>query len=398
MSQHRPVTRETLRRLAITKQHLHRHTQADMLTVIRELGAVQLDPISTVAPSHQLVLWSRLGRYNESELDRLRWQQKALFEYWAHAASIVLTDEYPVHLWNMRREGVPSWIAPEAFEPLREAVLNELRRRGALLSREIDDPTDRYDSVWWSGRNVPRVLEHLWTRGEVVVAGRVGRQRQWALRDDWLPAHTPRDVWDDDAVTRYAAQRAIRALGIATPKHINYHYTRGRYPKLNSILKTLSAEGVLEQVDVLKGQEKLSGQWYLHADDVPLLERIKSGGWEPRTVLLSPFDNLICDRDRTELLFDFRYRVEIYVPANKREYGYYVLPILHGDQLVGRTDLQHDRKTQTFYVKAVYREDNAPNNAPMLGKIRRSITDLAAFVGAQHIEWGNIPDKWHKLR
>ncbi len=401
----RTITRQTVRRLAVTRQRLAGDLPSPipeaMLDVVRDLGCLQLDPISAIARSHLLVLWSRLGVYDPADLDRLLYEDRQLFEYWAHVASIVLTEEYPVHHWRMRNyvstdfgnpwsKRVRDWVAEN--QALHDFVLAELREKGAMLSREIEldgvNPKHWVSSGWTGGRNVSRMLDFLWSRGDIMVAGRSGVQKRWDLAERCLPDWTPRDQLDDTQVVAYAAQKAIRALGAATPQQIKQHYTRGRYPNLPKVLKTLEKDGKIVRVQV--GDQK--GDWYVHADDLPLLDQIEAGDFEPRTTLLSPFDNLICDRKRTEQLFDFFFRIEIYVPADKREYGYYVLPILHGDSLIGRVDSNFERKTQTFKVANVYAEPNAPSDAAPA--IRASIESLGKFLGAKRIEYGKVAAGW----
>lgn len=401
---HRTITPQTARRLAVTRQRLTGKTApptADgILDVVRDLGCLQLDPISAVARSPLLVTWSRVGVFDPADLDRLIYQEKRLFEYWAHVASIVLTEEYPVFHWRMRRyvqakddswaQTVRDWIKQN--QALHDFILAELRAKGALFSRQIEadglDPQSWVSSGWTDGRNVSRMLDFLWSRGEIMVAGRSGLQKKWDLSERCLPDWTPRDQWDDGQVVGFAAQKSLRALGVATAQQIKQHYTRGRYPNLPAVLKTLEHEKRIQQVEV-EGQK---GTWYVHADDLPLLDRIEAGDWQPRTTLLSPFDNLICDRKRTESLWDFFFRIEIYVPAAKRQYGYYVLPILHGERLIGRIDPKYDRKTQTLRVDHIYAEPDAPAEAAP--EIRTAIESLAQFVGAQQIAYGEVAEVW----
>ncbi len=403
----RTLSRQTVRRLAVTRQRLAGDLPAPtpeaMLDVVRDLGCLQLDPISAIARSHLLVLWSRLGVYDPADLDRLLYEDRQLFEYWAHVASIVLTEEYPVHHWRMRNyvstdfgnpwsQRVRDWIAEN--QALHDFILAELREKGAMLSREIEldgiDPKHWVSSGWTGGRNVSRMLDFLWSRGDIMVTGRSGVQKRWDLAERCLPDWTPRDQWDDAQVVTYAAQKAIRALGAATPQQIKQHYTRGRYPNLPQVLKALEKDGKIARVQV----EDQKGDWYVHADDLPLLDRIEAGEFAPRTTLLSPFDNLICDRKRTEQLFDFFFRIEIYVPADKREYGYYVLPILHGDRLIGRVNSNFDRKTETFSVANVYAEPDAPSDAAP--EIKAAIESLGKFLGAKRIEYGSVAPGWGK--
>lgn len=399
------LTRQDARQLAIIKQHLADDEPPALLTLITDLGCVQLDPISAVAPSHRLVLWSRTGHNPDPALEPLRWETRDLFEYWAHAASLVATADYPVHAWNMRQarendENWQAWAAARNLDGMTDYVLAQLHERGPLLSREIEDPSERYDHRWWSGRHVPRVLQHLWTCGEVMVVGREGRQRRWGLTAGFLPASVlAAPAWTDAQVTRYAVGVAVRALGVATPQQIKAHYTRHRYPALAQALRDLLAEGVLVRVAVTENGAPLKGDWYMHADDAPLLAEIQRGARRPtRTVLLSPFDNLICDRDRTALLFGFHYRIEIYVPAEKREYGYYVLPLLHEDRLIGRIHPKYDAETGTLHVYDVYCEPGAPRNRRLLRQIRQEVERLGALVGARQVVWGNVPEGWAGVR
>lgn len=403
----RTISKTTARRLAIARQRLAGNlapaTPDGMLDVVRDLGCLQLDPISAVARSHLLVLWSRLGKYDVADLDRLIYTDRHLFEYWAHVASIVLTEEYPIHHWRMRNyvstdagnpwsQRVRDWISEN--QALHDFILGELSEKGALLSRELEldgvDPKHWVSSGWTSGRNVSRMLDFLWSRGSIMVAERAGVQKRWDLAERCLPEWTPREPWETDQVVAYAAQKSLRALGVATMQHIKAHYTRGRYPDLPRILTELEQQGRIARVSV----EGVSGTYYVHADDLPLLDRIEAGDWQPRTTLLSPFDNLICDRKRTETLWDFYFRIEIYVPADKRQFGYYVLPILHGDRLIGRIDPTFERKTKTLRVSNVYAEADAPADAAPA--IRESIQSLASFLGAKRIEYGEVAKVWRR--
>ncbi len=399
------LTRQDVRRLVISRQHLDGAERPSLMDVIRDLGCVQLDPIRHVERTHLLVLWSRLGQFDASELDRLRFEERVLFEYWAHAASLVLTEEWPVHNWYMRHlQNKPDskWVAENrgVIDPLLEEMVAEFQN-GPKMSRELNLEQDpRFDSRWWSGRYVSILIDYLWSRGVLAVYGRpFNNHRLWGLADSFWPDWTPRETWPDEQVTRFAVQKAVRALGAATPKQIKQHYTRNRYPKLAAVLKKLVKEGVFHEVLVLgENGEPLKGPWYLHNEDVTLLEKIQAGFWHGRTTLLSPFDNLICDRDRTEQLFDFYFRIEIYVPKKKRQYGYYVLPILHQDRLIGRIDADMDRKTNTLHLHNVYAEDGATADETAVAGIGTAVQDLASFLNAEQLAWGKIPEQWSALK
>lgn len=406
----RPISTDTARRLAITKQYLTPHS-ANLLDVIRGLGCVQLDPIRAVERTHWLVLWSRLGEFDRADFETVMWQDRSLFEYWAHAASIVLTEDYPVHAWEMNHwrdpQGKSAWAKRQRemitqHADLRSHILDRIRTEGPLASREFKDERkgDINYNGWSSGRIVPRMFDHLWSAGYLLPAGREGNQRVWDLTERVLPDWTPQGTWTDTQITTYAAQKAIKALGIATSKQIKQHYTRGRYPNLTQVLKQLEKDGIIQQVQPLNADD--SPLWpqtsYIHTDDLPLLDRIAAGEWSPRTVLLSPFDNLICGRGRTERLWDFEFRIEIYVPAAKRQYGYYVLPILHGDRLIGRISPKMDRDTGTLHIQAIYREAHATDDSSTTTAIRESIESLARFLDAERIAYSDqIPVNWRAI-
>jgi uncharacterized protein YcaQ len=188
---------------------------------------------------------------------------------------------------------------------------------------------------------------------------------------------------------RAAAQRSLRALGVATARDIGRHFTAYRYPGLATVLASLERSGRIERVRLTADGAGRNGPWYVHADDLPLLERLEDGDWQPRTTLLSPFDNLIINRERTERLFGFRFRLEIYVPRAARQYGYYVLPVLHGDTLVGRVDPALDRTNGRLVVHAVHAEPGAPASAGPAAAA--ALQDLAAWLEADGIDLRQPP-------
>lgn len=366
-----------------------------IMEVATDLASLQLDPISVVARSHQLVLWSRLGRYDLADLDGLLWRDRRLFEYWAHAAAIVCTDDYPIHSLLMRRypsarhAQLRAWLADN--QALRRSILRQLRAGGPLPTRALEDraATDWQSSGWTQGRNVDRMLDLLWTQGRIMVAGRQGQQRIWDLAERCLPPWAPTRRPPEREVVRLSAQRSLRALGVATARDIDRGFTAGRYPGLPSVLAGLQRSGQVEQVRLAADGAERPGPWFVHADDLPLLDRLESGDWRPRTTLLSPFDNLIINRERTERLFGFSFRMEIYVPKAARRYGYYVLPILHGDRLIGRVDPALDRATGRLVVHAIHPEPGAPASAGPA--VAAALGELAGFVGATGLDLRQPP-------
>jgi uncharacterized protein len=328
----RSVSVEAARRIAVRSQLLDGSARG-VLDTVRRLGFLQMDPISTVAPPQQLVLWSRIGPYDREELDRLIWHDRKLVEF---DAFIYPVEELPVLLARMRRKREDSarerWIAAflEENAAFRRYVLRELERRGPLLSREIEDHKGfrREDHRWYGGRKMALMLQILSARGEVAVAGRQGRQRVWDLAGRVYP-DVERITWKE-AQARIEERRR-RTQGV-----------------------------VLERGKLLAHPDAVDGP-------VP----------SARTTFLSPFDRLVHDRARAEALWGFRYRLEMYVPAAKREYGYYVLPILRGDRVVGRIEPVHDRKTGRLHVRDVWWEDGV---RPV--SLDRPLRSLARWLGA----------------
>jgi uncharacterized protein len=396
----RTIDRSTARRLAIAVQRLSgsppRSSPRAVLGVIRSIRCVQLDPIAVVARSPHLVLRSRVAGFDPRHLDRLLWRDRSVYEYWAHAASIVLAEDHPIHAWFMREylrdDGSAwnrrrlDWMAANAR--LKRSVMAQIRREGPVLARHLTGPTvESWRSTGWTNeRDVDRMLEFLWASGAIMVAGREGIQKRWDLTERVLSPVAPRERLSGLEVTRRAVDRSLHGLGVGTPKQIKSHFTRERYPELVRVLGEFERAGRIERVIVEHEGSPLPGTWYLHRDDVPLLERIRRGRWEPRTTLLSPFDNLIADRARSELLFDLRYRMEIYVPKDQRRYGYYAMPVLDGDRFVALVDPAMDRANGRLLVRAVHPAPATKPTAEVWRSVAGAVDDLAGWLGAARIE------------
>jgi uncharacterized protein YcaQ len=321
----RIVSAEEARRIAVRAQLLDGSAR-NVLDTVRALGFLQLDPISTVAPPQQLVLWSRLGPYDTAELERLLAARK-LIEW---NAFIWPVEDLPLLRAQMRarrRSRKYAWERRSAefleeHAAFRRYVLRELERRGPLLSRELEDrSTPRDPHPWWGSRNVALMLMIMHARGEVAIVARRNGQRVWDLSERWYPETETMPLREAEQLRD---AKRFRSLGV-------------RYEK---------------------------GAWHAHPD--------VSGEPVPETVtLLSPFDRLIHDRDRAEALFDFHYRLEMYVPKAKREYGYYVLPILAGDRLVGRVEPVVDRKAGKIEVLGAWGDTS---------RLDEALESLEAFV------------------
>ena len=329
----RKVDLATARRIAVRAQLLDGSARG-VLGTVRRLGFLQLDPIATVAPPQHLVLWSRLGTFDPARLDRLIWKERKLFEFDAFVYPIESLPLIRALIRRNRRATRHKWdrwrrdfLRENAA--FRRYVLRELERRGPLLSRELEDRSSlgRLDHRWWGGRYVGLMLETLHVYGEIAVVGRRGRQRVWDLAERWYPQTETVPLRDAE---RQLAEQRFRALGVRLEK----------------------------------------GEWRAHPDvsDEPVGDR---------ATVLSPFDRLVHDRDRAEALFDFRYRLEMYVPAAKREYGYYVLPILVGDRLVGRVEPRFDRKTGKLEVLGAWGDTS---------RLDEALAELERFLAASRRE------------
>jgi uncharacterized protein YcaQ len=328
------VSLDEARRIAVRAQLLD-GSAADVLTTVRRLGFLQLDPIATVAPPQHLVLWSRLGpSYDRAELDRLLWEERKLVEW---NAFVYPAEDLPLLQARMRRRSsaydrrLTTYVNENAA--FRRYVLRELTRRGPLLGREIETHPGHLpgEHRWWGARQIGLMLQVLNARGEVAVVGRRGNQRLWDLAERWYP-ETERLTWKQ--AEPLLDELRFRSLGVRLKR------------------------GKLEV--------------HPDAEDRPIPAE--------RVTFLSPFDRLVHDRARAEFLWDFYYRLEMYVPPVKREYGYYVVPILHGDRIVGRIEPVHDRKAKTMRVQGMWWEDGVE---PV--PLEETLDSLAAWLGAERI-------------
>ncbi len=372
------------------------------MEVMQAIRCLQIDPIRAVDYTQHLVLRSRLGNFDPAGLSRLLWEERDLFEYWAHAASIVLTADFSLHQAQMHhyarggwKPRTRAWLAER--RELRAHILSCLEADGPLPSKAINDLAEgTMKESRWFNREVPVMLDCLQMEGQVMVTGREGRTRLWDLARRWLPEKMVQEPTSKRAASKRAVEHALRALGVARARHIREHFIRKMYTDLPGVLAELVAEGRVVTTAIMENGESWPDTWYLHTDMLPMLEALQNGDWQPRTTLLSPFDNLICDRERTEQLFDFHYRIEIYVPKAKRQYGYYVLPILHGDQIIGRVSPKMDRKKNILTIDGIFAEPEMDRQVP--GRVvQEAITALATYLQAKEIVYpdvGDIPAGW----
>jgi uncharacterized protein YcaQ len=366
VSVHR-LDRVEARRIAIQAQLLDANRPTDLLSVVQHLTFLQLDPTAAIAPSADLVAWTRLGdSYRPADLTAALEEDRTLYEV---RAIIRPTADLPLHLaqmaaWPFADEAKRHWAVPgasaarwvEANDAFRRDVLELLRKSGPLLSRDIPDTSVvPWQSTGWTGnRNVTQMLEFLSARGEVATTRRSGRQRLWDLAERVYPATA--EVVPLAEARRIMAARRLRALGIARPEVIG-----------------VAGERNLEEVAGEPAEvEGTSGTWVVDAAAI-------GRPFEGRTALLSPFDRLIHDRVRAQELFDFEYYLEMYKPKDKRRWGYFALPVLHHDQLIGKLDAIVDRKAKVLRVDAIHEDIRFTRT--IAKAVRAELEALASWLG-----------------
>jgi uncharacterized protein YcaQ len=366
------LTKAQARRIAVRAQLLDARRPTDLLEVVSHLTFLQLDPTAAIAPSADLVAWTRLGdAYAPAHLTHALERDRSLYEVRAYVRPMADLGLYRAAMvaWPFvdgeRRHWAPPgprahrWL--ERNDAFRGDVLDLLRRSGPLLSRDIPDTSVvPWQSTGWTGnRNVSQMLEFLNARGEVAIPGRVGRQRLWDLAERVYPPAT--GVPPPEEARRVLAVRRLRALGIARPEVIGVGGER----------HFEDVEG--EPVEV----ERTQGGWVVDPTAV-------GQDFEGRTALLSPFDRLVHDRVRARELFDFEYYLEMYKPAGKRRWGYFALPVLHDDRLVGKVDAIADRKISRLRVHAIHQD--VTFSSAMTKAVRAELEALASWLGLGEVE------------
>ena len=355
------LTKAEARRIAVRAQLLDAPRPTDLLTVVRRLTLLQIDPTAAIAPSADLVAWSRLGsKYQPTDLTQALEHDRTLFE---HNALVRHMSDLGLYLAGARtarsHERTHAWIRDN--DRFRRDILKLLRKSGPLTSREIPDTcvVPWASTGWTNNRNVTQMLEFLMMRGEVAIAGRAGRERRWDIPERVYPADVV--IPSVDEAHRIKNDRRLASLGIARQK---------------------TTAMPLEPVDVGEAGEPAvvegtKGEW--RVDPAAL-----GDDFEGRTALLSPFDRLVYDRVRAKELFDFEYTLEMYKPAAKRRWGYFALPILHGDRLVGKVDATADRKVSVLRVNAIH-EDVRFSRA-MSKAVQAELEDLASWLVLREFE------------
>ena len=356
---------------AAGKKVTRRHFKA----VLDRLGAVQIDTVNVVARAHLLTFFARLGPYDQAALATWLHGSGDAFEYWGHAACFLPVDLHPALRFKMAKAyGGGAYLGLRKLLKDRPGYIDEVRQavrdRAPLIPADLRDPGPRAKGTWWDWDPPKRALELLFWGGEVTAVRGKQFERIYDLPERLLPAAildapTP----TDDEARRTLIGRAASAMGVATARDLTDYYRQWRLDVTRPIIEAMVADGELVPVTV-EGWHKPAYLW--------------SAAKRPRKVqaraLLAPFDSLVWERDRAEQVFDFFYRIEIYVPAPKRVHGYYVLPFLLGDRLVGRADLKADRKAGVLRVRSAWAEDHADHDE-VASELAAELELLAGFLG-----------------
>ena len=334
---------------------------ADLLAVVNQLTFLQVDPTAVIAPNADLVAWTRLGSaYQPAQLTLALEKDRTLFELNALVRPMVDLGLYRAEMavWP-HRDYMQTWMARNAR--FSSDILDRLAASGSLLSRDIPDTSQvPWSSTGWTGdRNVTQMLEFLMMQGKVAIAGRQGRQRIWDLAERVYPADIP--VIPADEALRMRNERRLRALGIARAKG-------------NAVPIEPASVGDAGEPATIEG---VQGEWRVDPDAL-------GKPFEGRTALLSPFDRLIHDRTRALALFDFEYTLEMYKPQAQRRWGYFALPVLHHDQLVGKVDATADRKSSTLQVHTIHQD--VPFTRAVATDVHAELESLAAWIGLGSVD------------
>ena len=367
----------------------------DLLTTIRQIHNLQLDTISVVARAHLHILWSRLGNYETFWLEELHAEGR-LFEYFSHGVSLLPVEDYPLFRSMMMEryvgwDNIREW--GEKNKDIVDEILQYIRENGEVRSADFENKQSHRQ--WWDWKVEKVALEHLYYRGDLMIARREKFQRVYDLRERILPD------WDDSQAPSHAEAvkaltlNAVKALGLANLSWASTYFYLKKAETAQA-LKELKEDGLVHAVNV----EELKGNpFYIHGENLLLLDNALEGKLHPtHTAILSPFDPLITDRARARDLFDFDYNIECYTPAPKRKYGYFLLPILHKGNLVGRLDAKAWRSQKRLQVIKLYLEPGVVPSVALAKELADTIKAYAAWQGLEkvEIEWTD-PDSFLEL-
>ncbi|MFD1746635.1 winged helix-turn-helix domain-containing protein [Rhizobium helianthi] len=354
--------------------------------MIEDIGFVQIDSVQTVERAHQQILFSRNQTYRREDLTRLLEQERSLFEHWTHDASIIPSAFFAYWKHRFRRrepiilERWRRWQG-EGFDAAFQQTLARIRDHGPVMSRDVK-VEDHKSGGWWNWHPSKTALEFLWHTGHLAISRREGFQKVYDLMERVIaPAHYEAEVSEADFVD-WACRSALERLGFATTGEIAAFWDLIKAQEAKAWVESHRDELQPVSIACVDGRQRLS---------FALKDRISDlmNAPEPpaRLRVLSPFDPLLRDRDRAERLFGFNYRIEIFVPEPKRQYGYYVFPLLEGNRLIGRIDMKAERKAGVLAVKRLWLEPGVKLSTGRMARLEAELTRLARFTGVETVDF-----------
>ncbi|RYC15388.1 winged helix-turn-helix domain-containing protein [Ciceribacter ferrooxidans] len=387
-----PISNRQARRIFLERQGLSRPPNRmlgkdGLYALIHDLGFVQVDSIATVERAHHQILFSRNQTYRPEHLTALLEKDRALFEHWTHDASIIPSAFFPYwkHRFTRReghiRENWRKWQG-EGFDRAFEETYERIRETGPVMARDVK-AEDHKSGGWWNWHPSKTALEFLWHTGKLAISARENFQKVYDLAERVIPpGHFSAEV-DHDAFVDWACRGALTRLGFATHGEIAAFFELVTPQEAKAWVERHRDELEEVSLETVDGKPRAS---FALAESLPALLDPPEPPARIRT--LSPFDPLIRDRNRTERLFGFFYRIEIFVPEPKREYGYYVFPLLEADRLVGRIDMKADRKTGVLAVRRLWWEPGVKPSAGRLERLEAELSRIARFAGVEKVEYG----------
>lgn len=391
------VSREAVRRLQVEKQGVGAYPtkvgKEEIFEAVDAVGCIQIDTINVVERAHYLAIWTRLGQYSKKDLDDLAYVDRRLWEHWGHAASIMPFSDYRYLIRSMRLRGEDwaqgrGWFGDVGSKHV-DHVLERIRKEGPLSSKDFKEQWRRPHQGWWSWKPCKVALETLFAAGVLLVSRRDNFQRYYDLAERVIPAWVDTTEPTEEERVRFFVGRTMRALGAIKPKDI-----RGYYPQwcvkmekgakeLQVLLDAMVAGGEAVKVSV----EDERQPYYCTEEDAGRLQELEDGFAFDDVRFLTYFDNLLWHRDRVERLFGFEPALEIYAKPEKRRYGYYHLPILFGDRLVGRIAPKLDRKNGILIVRGLWHEPWFRPDEEYEDRFQRTLESFAEFNGAEKTEY-----------
>ncbi|MFW6109308.1 MAG: winged helix-turn-helix domain-containing protein [archaeon] len=385
------VTRETTRRLMIEKQGLHLNQnnpgKEQVYETIEKLGCLQIDTINVVERAHYLTLWSRLGNYRKKNLDSLTYEDRKLFEYWAHAASYIPIKHYRyyIHAMNERKKELLTRLKKRTGKgrELVNRVLNRIKKEGALSSSDFKSKK-KGKSGWWNRKNEKVAMDYLYGAGVLSVSNRVNFQKYYDLTENVIPASIDKTSPSEEERVWFFIEKTMDCLGVIQPSDAREYYQN----KSVRLGKTSSQiEEIIREKDTVNIELEGDLSYYCLPEDASRLEEIDDDFDHDRVNMLVYFDNFMWNRQRIQELFQFEPKLEIYLPKEERVYGYYHLSVLHGDQIVARIEPKMDRSENKLIIRGYWTEEGFKETEDYRDKLEKKLETFAAFHKAEHIEW-----------